>query len=86
MSALANEHIKTIDAISNLATATTADCTAVANLATTNAALVNESAVITAKLVMAMTKFPSVTQKLFDFQAGNKGGGSGHRYLNKHYC
>ena len=33
-----------------------------------------------------MTKFVSVTQQLSDCRAGNKGGGIGHSYLNKHYC
>ena len=35
----AEEHIKTINAITNLATATATDLTAVANLTTTNAVL-----------------------------------------------
>ena len=33
-----------------------------------------------------MKKVASVTQKLYDCQAGNKGGRSGHSSLNKYYC
>ena len=85
-SAQAKDHIKTINAITNLATATVADRIAVANLTTTNAAFSKELDAITAKLVTAMTKVASVTQQLSDFRVGNKGVGSGHSSLNKNYC
>ena len=65
MPAQAEEHIKTIDEISNLATSAAADRTAVSELTTTNAALVKELDSITEKLVTSKTKVTSFTQQLY---------------------
>ena len=54
-------HLETIDAIANLATATAADWTAVANLTTTNAALTTELVTVNSKLVKALEKSPLST-------------------------
>ena len=74
------------DVIANLATATATKCTAVANLTTTNAVLEKDLPAIIEKLVTAITKIASVTQKLSDCREVNKGGGSVHSSLNKNYC
>ena len=66
MSAQAKEQNKTIDAISNLGTATTAYRTAVANLTITNAELAKELDYITEKIVTSMTKIASTSQKMSD--------------------
>ena len=65
MPAQAEEHIKTIDEIYNLATSAAADRTAVSELTTTNAALVKELDSITEKLVTSKTKVTSFTQQLY---------------------
>ena len=63
-------HLETIDAIANLATATAADRTAVANLTTTNAALTAELVTVNSKLVKALEKIVALNLR------SESGGGS----------
>ena len=81
-------HLETIDAITNLATATAADQTAVANLTTTNATLTAELVKAKAKLVTALEKIAALTSRL-----GSGGGAATPRTgigsassERKHYC
>ena len=55
---------ETIDAIANLATATAADRTAVANLMTTNAILTKEVAKVNEKLIAALLQVNVLTKQL----------------------
>jgi hypothetical protein len=78
-------HEHTIDALSNLATATVADRTAVANLTETTAILTRDLAKSNASLVAALNQITSLTQKLADFRTGRPPPSTGE-YERKHYC
>ena len=76
-------HLETIDAIANLATATAADRTAVANLTTTNATLTAELVAANAKLVTALEQIAALTSRLDSAGKAPRMGTSSER---KHYC
>ena len=78
-------HESTIDAIANLATATTADRTAVANLTDTNASLTKSLAKSTEKLVAALTQVSNLTKQLADLRSNNAPRGE-PPFERKHYC
>jgi hypothetical protein len=61
-------HDSTVDAIANLATATAADRTAVANLTATNAAMTLSLAKTTDKLIAALTHVGTLTKQLADLR------------------
>ena len=75
----------TIDAIANLATATAADRTAVANLTDTNAALTKSLAMSTEKLVSALTQVSTLTKQLANLRSNNAPRGK-PPFERKHYC
>ena len=81
------EHRETIDVIANLATTTAADRTAVANLRSTNAALVRDNAAVSGKLMKALERIAFLTQQLADRGMGRSGGKTGAPvFERKHYC
>ena len=81
-------HLETIDAIVNLATATAADRTAVANLTTTNAALTAELVTVNSKLVKALEKIAALNLRS-ESGGGNAAPRTGAGYASSeqnHYC
>jgi hypothetical protein len=81
-------HEDTIDAIANLATATAADRTAVADLTGTNALLSKELARTNTLLITALTQISTLTKQLADCRSPNNNTASGHTpsFDRKHYC
>jgi hypothetical protein len=75
----------TINAIANLATATAADRTAVANLTDTNASLTKQLATSSAKLITALTQVNSLTKQLADLRATSTSR-TNTPFERKHYC
>jgi hypothetical protein len=81
----ASHHDNTIDAIANLATATAADRTAVANLTDTNASLTKQLARSSEKLIAALTQVNSLTKQLSDLRSTNTAP-TNLPVERKHYC
>ena len=81
----ADTHDNTIDAIANLATATAADRTAVANLTDTNASLTKQLGKSSEKLIAALTQVNTLTKQLADLRATNTPR-SNTPFERKHYC
>jgi hypothetical protein len=80
-------HEDTIDAIANLATATAADRTAVANLTGTNALLTKDLARTNLQLIAALTQITALTKQLADTRAPNNStSGYPPNLERKHYC
>jgi hypothetical protein len=79
------QHDTTIDAIANLATATAADRTAVANLTDTNALLTKQLAKSSEKLIAALTQVNSLTKQLSDLRTTNTAPANPVSE-RKHYC
>ena len=77
-----DSHESTIDAIANLATATAADRTAVANLTDTNASLTKSLAKTNEKLITALTQVSTLTKQLAEL----KGTTVATPFERKHYC
>ena len=63
-----HQHNKTVDAITFLATATAADCTTVANLASTNTKVTAELSTVNSKLVSALHKITPLTNVVAKLQ------------------
>jgi hypothetical protein len=81
-----NQH-ETIEAITNLATATAEDCKAVANLTETNATITKELSAVNGKLIASLTLVNTLTKQLAEARAGNlpRTNPPG-TYERKHYC
>jgi hypothetical protein len=77
-------HEHTIDALANLANATSADRTAVANLTATTAHLTSDLAKSNAKLVAALNQIAALTKQLSDLRPGHQP--HPPEYTNRHYC
>jgi hypothetical protein len=85
--ALAEHQDNTIDAIASLATATTEDRRAVANLTDTNATLTKELAASNGKLVSALTMVNTLTKEIADLRGGsNQRSPPTGPQERKHYC
>jgi hypothetical protein len=77
-----DSHESTIDAIANLATATAADRTAVANLTDTNASLTKSLAKTNEKLITALTQVSTLTKQLAELRCTTVA----TPFERKHYC
>jgi hypothetical protein len=80
-----NQHNSTIDAIANLATATAADRTAVANLTATNASLTKSLAKANETVISALTQVATLTKQLADLRTGTVPRGTTPS-TRTHYC
>ena len=68
-----HQHNKTADAIACLATATAADCTTVATLASTNTKVTEELSAVNTKLVVALHEITRLTNLVSKLQLSKSG-------------